>query len=197
MSDQEEATTPKFYWVKCSDGGYVSMNSERLEFLLDLMPTLRFLLLGHPLMKPKELQQLPDGNTQILEIPVDFRISQKAFLQLINCILEADPLPPRRGHKKQGADDDSLTVLTQTMATLGGCKVLEQRLKDHHGNPLTPEEDTNNDYEWHILRISKTADIRMDTLTTFANAGYNYTTSILDPLGGGIMATHLYRKKRK
>lgn len=67
MSKDNEAVA-QVYWVKCSDGGCVAMSEDRLEVLLSCMPTLRFLLLGHPRMKAKEIKELQDG-TKILEIP--------------------------------------------------------------------------------------------------------------------------------
>lgn len=148
------------------------------------MPTLQFLLLGHPHMKPKAVQELEDG-TQILQIPRDFQVSQKVFLHLINCIFETKPIPAR--------GTEEMESLEECVTILGGCEVLEERLKEQHTNPLNPEEDINDDYLWQVLHISRSEDIRMPDLERLANAGFSYrsTTEV------GIMATHLFRKKKE
>lgn len=159
MSKDNEAVA-QVYWVKCSDGGCVAMSEDRLEVLLSCMPTLRFLLLGHPRMKAKEIKELQDG-TKILEIPVDLCVSQQAFVLLVSCLLEAQPLPPRTAHNGGG---DQMALLTHAMEVLGGCEVLEERLQDHHANPLTPQEDTNSEYVWQILHQSRTVHIDMHAM---------------------------------
>lgn len=169
----------KVYSVGCCGTGYVAMSEERAEQIFTLMPTLRFLLLGHPQMAHKKVVERDDDGVTILEIPEEFDVTKESFLLLINCLFEAEPLPARCGRKKE-RDDGRLKDLIETMATLGGCDVLERRLKDHHANPLTPEDDSNDRYEWHILRYGKYHDIDDHEMVRMKKYGFSFTTSKME-----------------
>ena len=146
------------------------MEEERLSTILDEMPTLRFLLLGHPQMAEMQIEQRADG-TKVLEIPPELQIHQSSFLLLINCLFETQPLPPRRDNDKK---ESRLTELTETITKLGGCQVLENRLKDLTVNPMTPEEDVNREYMWAVIQYDTIFQSRMQEMM---DRGYSYTIS--------------------
>lgn len=171
----------KIYYISCSGTGYVTMGEDRLEAMFEAMPTLKFLLMGHPNMQAKPINEMKDG-TQVLEIPEELEVSKPSFVLLVNCFFGADKLPPR------GPTDSRLTELLETVATLGGCMNLEEKLKDLSKNPLTPEEDTENEYVWGILQ----ADIyQSDKMDDIKRKGYSYTTSRKLEQYGSI--THYFR----
>lgn len=177
----------KYYWIGCSGSGYVSMSEDRLESLLDKMPTLRFLLWGHPRMKTKDVEERADG-TQILEIPRELQVSKKSFVLLVNCALGVEPLPAR------GVVGSRWTELVETITTLGGCEELEERFQEHHFNPLTPEQDTNGDFEWQALQKGEFARISEYDVQDMHKLGFSYVSATKDP--NSNMVTHLYRKQR-
>lgn len=162
QSQQQGAHPPpavdKIYWIKCSDGLCVSMSQANVESLCDHMPTLRFLLLGHPRMQPKELPTLSDGTTQVLDIPADLQVSRSSFVLLINCLYGVEPLPPRESNRRSSR----LKELAETLVVLGGCQALEERLRHHHTgsviNPMTPEEDIEDKYDWHMTEDAAYTD---------------------------------------
>ncbi|CAB9524362.1 expressed unknown protein [Seminavis robusta] len=180
------SSSSKYYWIGCSGSGYVCMSEERLGSLLDMMPTLRFLLFGHPRMQPKKLQQSTDGAT-LVEISHELEISKKSFILLVNCVLGAEPLPARGTPK--------LTQLVDAMTTLGGCEQLEASLKNLQTNPLTPQDDTNNEYVWHVLQTLKYSSLSVyDTEVLRSKAGCAYASAIKDPKSGVV--THYFRAKK-
>lgn len=184
----------KLYWIKCSDGLVVSMGSDKLEFLFHLMPTLRFLLMGHPSMRANSLSYDKNG-VPILEIPGDLCVSQDDFCLLVNVVFEAVPLPPRN-LDSYGERSDLLTLLEKTMATLGGCEALAQRLNGHHANPRRPEEDTNDDYDWHVLHVSHTYSVDAIDMKNFSSKGFSYAGFVKDGEGYTSTKSHFYRKKK-
>ena len=177
----------QIYLIKCSDEGFVSMTAERLEFLCTLMPTLRYLLLGHPMMQATTLVYTNNG-TPIVTIPAELGIRKNAFVLLVNVILGAEPLPERRS-RAYGSTTDLLGILKDTMATLGGCPNLEQRLSCHNSNPRIPEEDTDDEYVWLVVKDAPSSSDAKD----LHNASYSYTGFIEEGLGGRV---HVYRRDK-
>lgn len=165
------ASTPnepqQIYWIGCSGTGYVLMEEERLENVFDEMPTLRYLLMGHPQMAQPSIQQRADG-TKVLEIPHELEIHQSSFLLLVNCLVGMEPLPPRN------APNSRLTELSETVTKLGGCVSLENRVKDRTANPMTPEEDVENQYTWAVIQYDTIFQRRMHDMM---ERGYSYTTT--------------------
>lgn len=141
------------------------MGEDRLKAMFVAMPTLKFLLMGHPNMQAKPVKKAPDG-MQVLEIPVELQVSKTSFLLLVGCLFGADKLPPR------GTADSRLTELTETMLTLGGCTTLEEKLKHHSNNPMTPEEDTDERYTW--TRIENLVDREREDMLA---KGFSFTTT--------------------
>lgn len=177
----------KHYFIGRSDEGYTCMSEERLEELLDMMPTLRFLLLGHPNMKPKALNETEDG-TQILEIPSTLPVTLKSFILLVNCAFKVTPLPQR--HRGR------LEELEETIVILGGCKELECRLHNYGGiNPMTPEEDTKDEFEWTILTEKSYLGISNHQSETMTDKGFSFTTNVKQE--GEDRVYHFYFRKRR
>lgn len=167
-TDTETTEPQQIYWIGCSGTGYIVMDEERLTTILEGMPTLRFLLMGHPQMAETKIEQRDDG-TKVVEIPVELQIQQSSFLLLINCLLENEPLPPRN---KQGDDSSRLTELSETITKLGGCPVLENRLKDLTANPMTPEDDVNREFAWAVIQYDTIFQSRMMDMMKL---GYSFT----------------------
>ena len=154
----------KIYWIQTSDRRCLAMSEGDVDNLVQEMPTLSFLLFGHPQMQPKTLKKSKDG-IEILEIDPALQVSRASFIFLVNCLRGATPLPAR-------ADESQSKDLAETMVTLGGCESLEQRLRDQSTNPLTPEEDTEDKYLWQVIHQSEFSNFSIPP--DYANAGYTF-----------------------
>ena len=145
-------------------------------------------------MKQNKPKLLKNG-TQVLEIPNELQVTKKSFLLLVNCIFQAEPLPRRDVH---GTGETRLDQLIETMATLGGCATLEERLRNHSfNNPLTPDEDVNDKYVWQVLGKSKYASgLDSDDQQDFVENGFFYTGTATESDANGILH-HYFRKKKK
>lgn len=185
MSHKPQQQQQQVYWIGCSGTGYVVMNEDRLESLLQDMPTLRFLLLGHPNMAQPAIQQRPDGS-KLVEIPHELEISQSSFLLLVNCFFGLQPLPPRTS---DGDKSSRLTELTEVITKLGGCARLEQQCQELAINPLTPAQDVNNKYTWAVIQYDH---ISQYVCKDMMDRGYSYTITKRI----GIKDHHYFRAER-
>ena len=174
------------YWISCSDGGHVFMKGEHLETLLDAMPTLRFLLFGHPNMQTKALEKNENDGSILLEIDPALEVTKSSFILLVNCLFKTKPLPSR-------TDESRLTELEETVRTLGGCDDLEKRLKDCSANPLIPKEDTSDSFEWTFLETETYMPIDEDDVRKLREAGFSYCSWAKD----GSLNRHIFRKSKK
>ena len=197
MSSEDDSTTStgsKNFYIGCSGNGYISIGEERLEELLGMMPTLRFLLFGHPNMKQNNPKILKNG-TQVLEIPNELQVSKTSFLLLVNCIFQVEPLPRRLVNN--GIGGTRMDKLIETMTTLGGCATLEERLREHsYSNPLFPDEDVQERFHWLTLRKKSYLSVCMYDHDNFVKAGFHYVST--DPQKDeNDVLTHYYRKEKK
>ena len=166
------------------------MGEKRLEELFDMMPTLRFILLGHPNMKQNNVQITTNG-MPILVIPDYLDVSKNVFISLVNCAFDLEPLP-MCGVLESYNNVVGMKQLLDAITTLGGCDVLEQRLRNRtDGGPLTPEEDMEGKYEWSFMSRCNTATIKYNDVAEYTSKGFSYAGVKED----GIMRTHLFRKK--
>ena len=77
----------KLYWIQCSDGASVIMSQNNVKALVDAMPILRYLLLEHFGMTPKQLIKGNDG-MEILESLTELDVKKKSFILLIDFLFE-------------------------------------------------------------------------------------------------------------
>ena len=154
-----------YYWIECCDGNMVPVEKGRLRELLKLMPILEYLLFGHPQMAPKVLK-IRDGMT-VLQIPPDLGINGATFVLVMNCALEITPLPVT----------DKANLLCEAVAVLGGCESLEKRMRhiDFY-SPLSPEEDTQNKFDWQLFVKSVYRDINMYDTKDYIELGYSFVS---------------------
>ena len=194
-------STEKHYLIECSKTGYVTMSEKRLEELFDMMPTLRFILLGHPNMKQNNVKVTTTG-MPILVIPDYLNVSVDSFITLVNCAFDIEPLPSRlvlhegtKGYlSSESKNGISMKVLTDTITKLGGCDVLEQRLRNRTDDgPLTPEEDTGGKYIWSILHCSNATAIYCIDVDAYTSKGFSFAGVKED----GIYRNYFFRKKNK
>jgi len=87
-----------------------------------------------------------------------------------------------------------LTELVETILTLGGCEVLEQRLQNHSANPSTPQEDTENKYLWQMIHkdMIHTVTIPED----LKRAGYTFVSITEQKHGCTLMNQYYFRKQK-
>jgi hypothetical protein len=173
------------YWICCSDGGHVFMKGGDLEKLLDAMPTLRFLLFGHPNMQPKPLEKNANDGSILLEIDPALEVSKSSFILLVNCLFNTTALPPRT------AEGSRLLELEETVRTLGGCDDLEKRLKDCSTNPLTPKQDTTAAFDWTILESHMPID--ENSVRELRKEGFSYCSWEKQRIG----TRHYFRKSKE
>lgn len=182
--------TKTHYWIKCSDGGMLTIGEDRLEDFLDKMPVLRSLLFGHPQMAPRELGIRPDDGAKILEIPPNLAVCKRSFLLLLQCALDLKPLPPRNAKGQ-------LLALEEAIAVLGGCQDLEARLYNHQPNanynPLTPAEDVECLYYWKV--VSTTSSIPICEAQVLETGGFSLASD--RPMLPHSPCVHYYYRKEK
>lgn len=132
----------KMYWIECSGTGLVAMDDVRLDVMFEKMPSLKFLLMGHPNMKKKDLRRNKDG-TEILVIHKELGISKSSFVLLVNNVFNNITHP----HHESRLDE-----LIDTIVTLGGCSSLEHHLTcKQQNNPMTPSEDVDHKFDWMTI----------------------------------------------
>lgn len=147
ISPTNETPTMEMYLLKFSNkDAMLPMNGARLTRLLDKMPTLRYLLFGHPSMQKKKLQE-QDG-AKVLELPSFLDIEKDSFVQLLHVIEELEPIPASC-YKK-------FSTMIKTLTNLGGCEELEQRMRKKYAtNPQCPDEDFQQLFEWKAANITE------------------------------------------
>ena len=196
MSKASHASPPTttretgFCWIECSDGGMVPMGRNRLDVVLQKMPVLCFLLLGHPQMKAKTFQDR-DG-MKVLKIPPDLNVSQQEFLAVIHAVLGLTRFP----HPEMDATQRQR--LLHTISILGGCEDLEQNLR--HGGytslPRKPSQDSYNEYEWQILRTPQTQGVAATDATEMAAQGFTFCALESDLVDHSMVILY-YRKPKQ
>ena len=136
------------YWIQSSDGGVIVMSGNRLKRILDKMPVLRFLLLGHPDMQPNKLKELKNG-AKLLVIHADLEVSEQDFINLVHAILDVRSVPDPETVQGQ--------AIWNTITKLGGCKDLENRIRRQGAathstkeTPMVPVDDVDGEYLWHM-----------------------------------------------
>jgi hypothetical protein len=164
------------------------MDGARLEILVENMPTLQFLLFGHPNMQSKTVGKVNDGSV-LLEIDPALGVSKSSFVLLLNCLFRAQSLPPRSGGNSRRDE------LVETIATLGGCASLERRLREQGENPLTPAEDTTGAYCWSVVEKYRTDQLDQYTSRDMRREGYSYTAWEKDKEFG--INRHYFRRSKK
>lgn len=217
MDDEHEveeqlssSSTSKLYMIVCSDDGWVSIGAEQLDALLDQMPTLRFLLLGHPQMQSKTVEKVASvhGQLPLLRVPHELAVSKKSFLLLLNCFFEVEPLPRRNNDEHESQEQSSSsssssspqwTDLMETIRTLGGCKSLESRLSRlgnhaYKSNPMIPEEDSQLEFDWRTLHYRSDYPLKQADQEPLLEDGWKYTTTAQIT---ERMTSHYYRKEKE
>jgi hypothetical protein len=143
--------------IGCLDGN-ILVSSERLKSLFEVMPTLRFLLFGHPLIgNDASTQQVEDIQTDLrtLKINDEFNISRDSFNRIMTCALSINDLPNVKEERKK---------LLEDVNALGGCLSLEERVRQlnvaeqekfaleqveqRRALAITPAADVWNMFEW-------------------------------------------------
>jgi len=185
------AIAMELFMIACSDEQIVLMGKDRLDNLLDKMPILRFLFFGHPDMEQKQLE-VRDG-LRVVKIPDSLRVSKEAFLEAVHAVLGLHSLPALAGCDL----DLALKPLHDTLSTLGGCDEFDNRVRVHKeqmssavpSNPMTPQEDVNQLYNW---TTHKENTYPPDHL---ASQGFSFTT-VFTEHGTGNLNYLLYRKRK-
>eukprot|EP00977_Amphora_coffeiformis_P011357 scaffold2742_cov167-Amphora_coffeaeformis.AAC.7 len=173
------------YWVQFYDGNIV-MDGQRLEHLLDKIPTLRFLLFGHPDMQAKDLPEHTDG-AKVVSLPEFLSVSKFEFISIIHAILGLSPLPV--------PDSFEMKSLLKNLTLLGGCEELEHRIRQaretrENASPHVPAHDLEEQYQWQIINH------RMDLPGSLVmhQQGYSLTKFEMDPKDDSRV--YLYYRKR-
>jgi hypothetical protein len=183
--DTEARRPTKTYWIDCSDTGHVVMDDIRLEAMFEKMPTLKFLLMGHPNMKAKATRQNEETGAEILTIPAELEISKSSFLLLVNCLFGAVPLP------RPAAPESRHLELTETIATLGGCQELELQIQHLRCDPTTPEDDVHQEFYW--ANLPGYTGTQTTTVFNMREQGYSWVKSVENAFPGGHRTDHIFR----
>jgi hypothetical protein len=184
---ENESAPLKMYYIDCCGTGHMVMNSIRLNIMFEKMPTLSFLLIGHPHMRAEEMKQLEDGR-EILQIPEELGVSKSSFILLVNCIFGNVQLP------RPGVSGSRYLELVETAATLGGCEDLEEQIKNFRPEPMTPQDDIHNEYYWaklpHYSCYTK-------EIVAMRQKGYSWVQTIDVQFNGGSRVENIFRAPKK
>jgi len=172
------------------------------------MPTLRFLLFGHPkfALVQTETQELgPLGDLGKLQLNDEFNISRDLFNRIMTCALNIRDLPPGR---------EEQTELIEAANILGGCATLEERVKQlniaeeernaraqdaqRRATAVSPITDTWNMFDWRIVG-PQYCYVSLNHAPDYVSQGFEYAgQQQCGDNGDGVMAVmHYFRRLRE
>jgi len=180
----------KIVVVHCVDGE-LWMKEQDFTTVCDRIPVLRYLLVGYPGMRPREINLNANGAKSV-SFSESMEI-KKRFIGLINMYVLACPL-----FVDMSLSDLDFSELLRTLMTIGGWDVMneicnkyteDERLK-YNVTAIRPYLDHSERFEWHFVLRNQDPEIFRIASTELQTQGF-----VVMPTYPGDLGINYRRKK--
>ena len=194
LDDSDDPSGASVNIIQCSDGVLI-MRTQDLRFVFEKMPTLEYVLLGHPNMIKSSITV--EHRTRKITIGEEWGIKKQPFGQVLSCALGTCASLPEC--------QDDRALLIHYLEMLGGFDILDSLLraekeKEEEAEQLrrrkmsiTPVADLWGMFDWRTVGPIY-AHVQIPQASDLYEEGFEYVG--FDKLGTAGLGMHHFRRKR-